>query len=1384
MRRIREHDRNHQLRSARGRASLDVGALPPAGADEPVARQSDPPRPFERAASELTLRRLEQSNLRAGHENAGFLSSSRGFLPVLAPLTALSPQFAPWDELARDLPSLYRTLGLRKRVEQLPVLDASADNLSAREVLRACALLAVASHGYWYVDSRPPSALPDALQKPWAQLRKRLGRPQEVISYIDLIVYNWRVRDPACKDLLAVENLDLLLPTIGNQEERVFYLTQLEILHRTSPLVRLVATAQGAVVRDDEDELEAALLGIIDCLGRVVSTSLPKINPNPYSRTHVDPVVWAKTVAPFAVPIRSGDQGPSGTSSPLFNTLDLFFGRKDYASFLGREIKALRSTYPRAWQVYLGSLTEVSVSRYIEERGRSTLRSAFREAFELYAGETGFLGRHRMKVYGFLELAFKVGRSVTIGGFGGVFTDRTWDVVDRELSKSQAERTNGLPHFVHRARVVPNDPPHDPHQSGIRKVTLDVSRSGVRYRGGDRCLILAENAPEVVERTLVSLGAHGNERVGLTNEWKDYARDRVELSGQSQISLRELLRYGAIRPVSPRLAEALHARTQSAFLLDAIVRGCTERWELWELLDLLRARGLDPRSLWWAEAEPVSERLSRLIPPQRYRVYSVSSAPQSPLRRGERNIQLTVGQLRYVAPDNPQAAALPARVEAPPPPDIPRGCPMHMGARATPPPTPMPPQVPLGCPMHGGRARSSPGSALGPPAHPEQTRYGTASSFLSGPHGQGQEVPFRIQHPDLFRLPDDPDIPIVMFAGGSGVAPFRAFLQERARTSRATSLLFLTLRSPDDFLYADDFAPTVASGALQLEVTFTRVGGRVLLGEHGRLAVRPGPTERLPARMLAPALREQLWQLALPREAGGLGAVFYVCGRSGLADGVLATLKQIFRAHYPDEATRAERAAQQLYQMVGDRRLLQEIHTDARPLDEAPRLFDMSEIARHNDAQHGYWIVIDRVVYDMTEFIELHPGGRRVIQAYAGMDASHGFARAHHGRADVDAMRESYRIGMVRTPSFDDYLVHIEAPSGAESVDCAVAYRTFVKALSLVVEMQNALYADQSLQAEPTALLPGSTSANGERSAYKLLRGVETHRRFLKHYFAVLVTSTLPELWAISQGLFFPTEPADWMATYLATLRSSSAAEKTEALALDAFDDFESWSAEGVIQGLVEAFEARDVWFLRALKDALLVAVREFERHAVDVRVRGATRVRRACLRTAGVVRQYYRRSSRETVRVVRWHALPLAPTLVSANGKPVARRLHTGTHWIFEEDTEQQLAVLRRTPIAAGSLLALSQENEQVLRCLKPWHKQYGLVVDTRQARMRNDSGFEDAMAKLRRELTSHFERTAVLLESSIGELQVNRIERDERRDAIATRSESTAYKFAAGGA
>jgi hypothetical protein len=133
----------------------------------------------------------------------------------------------------------------------------------------------------------------------------------------------------------------------------------------------------------------------------------------------------------------------------------------------------------------------------------------------------------------------------------------------------------------------------------------------------------------------------------------------------------------------------------------------------------------------------------------------------------------------------------------------------------------------------------------------------------------------------------------------------------------------------------------------------------------------------------------------------------------------------------------------------------------------------------------------------------------------------------------------------------------------------------------------------------------------------------------------------------------------------------------------------------------------------------------------------------------------------------------------------PVAnvRRLHDSEFWVLEEFPEQHIAVLVRTPLPARSLVALAEDNDALLATLRDDHGEFGLVVDTRQAPLRNDPDFEQTMARLRFELTGRFKRTAVLLDSPLGELQAARLERDERRGTLVTRSVSAAFRFAAGG-
>jgi Indoleamine 2,3-dioxygenase len=93
------------------------------------------------------------------------------------------------------------------------------------------------------------------------------------------------VRGPQTPAWLRVEDLDLLGSTAGSREERVFYLTQLEILARCGPVVGAVADAQDAVLDHDPERLAASLERIERALTAVNRVSLAKIDPRPPAPT-------------------------------------------------------------------------------------------------------------------------------------------------------------------------------------------------------------------------------------------------------------------------------------------------------------------------------------------------------------------------------------------------------------------------------------------------------------------------------------------------------------------------------------------------------------------------------------------------------------------------------------------------------------------------------------------------------------------------------------------------------------------------------------------------------------------------------------------------------------------------------------------------------------------------------------------------------------------------------------------------------------------------------------------------------------------------------------------------------------------------------------------
>ncbi|MCA1956275.1 NADPH-dependent assimilatory sulfite reductase flavoprotein subunit [Zymomonas sp.] len=95
-------------------------------------------------------------------------------------------------------------------------------------------------------------------------------------------------------------------------------------------------------------------------------------------------------------------------------------------------------------------------------------------------------------------------------------------------------------------------------------------------------------------------------------------------------------------------------------------------------------------------------------------------------------------------------------------------------------------------------------------------RAGGASSFLADRIAENGTLRVFVEHNDNFRLPDDPNAPVIMIGPGTGVAPFRAFMQQRDNDG-AKGKNWLFFGNPhfiDDFLYQIEWQAYVKQGLL------------------------------------------------------------------------------------------------------------------------------------------------------------------------------------------------------------------------------------------------------------------------------------------------------------------------------------------------------------------------------------------------------------------------------------------------------------------------------------------------------------------------------------------------------------------------------------------
>ncbi|MEB5972158.1 sulfite reductase subunit alpha [Pantoea dispersa] len=183
-------------------------------------------------------------------------------------------------------------------------------------------------------------------------------------------------------------------------------------------------------------------------------------------------------------------------------------------------------------------------------------------------------------------------------------------------------------------------------------------------------------------------------------------------------------------------------------------------------------------------------------------------------------------------------------------------------------------------------------------------RKGVCSTYLAERVRRGEKPAIFISPNKAFRVPANNNAPLIMVGPGTGIAPFRAFLQERQATGAEGKnwLFFGDQHQEHDYIYADELAGWQQSGLLtHLDLAFSR-------DQEEKIYVQN--------RMLEKGAELYAWLQD--------GAYFYVCGdASRMAKDVDAALYEVVRQF---GGLSSERAAAYIDQLKKDKRYLRDVY--------------------------------------------------------------------------------------------------------------------------------------------------------------------------------------------------------------------------------------------------------------------------------------------------------------------------------------------------------------------------------------------------------------------------------------------------------------------------
>ncbi|WLV25047.1 assimilatory sulfite reductase (NADPH) flavoprotein subunit [Aciduricibacillus chroicocephali] len=186
----------------------------------------------------------------------------------------------------------------------------------------------------------------------------------------------------------------------------------------------------------------------------------------------------------------------------------------------------------------------------------------------------------------------------------------------------------------------------------------------------------------------------------------------------------------------------------------------------------------------------------------------------------------------------------------------------------------------------------------------DRDRSGVCSVHVADRIETGETLPIYVQKNNNFRLPENPDTPIIMVGPGTGIAPFRSFMEEREEIGAGGDswLFFGDQHFVTDFLYQVEWQNWLKDGVLtKLDLAFSRDGDEKVYVQH---------------RMKENSKEFYDW---LER-----GAVLYICGdEEHMAHDVHQTLLEIVEK---EGGKTPEEAAEYVSNLQAEKRYLRDVY--------------------------------------------------------------------------------------------------------------------------------------------------------------------------------------------------------------------------------------------------------------------------------------------------------------------------------------------------------------------------------------------------------------------------------------------------------------------------